>query len=419
MAAPGPASSKITVLGAGIVGIAVALALREEGHAVEVIDRLPPGEACSFGNSGGMPRGHAFPMAQPGIVWKVPGFLLDPLGPLAIRWSHLPALVPWLLRFVAASRERQFIAILDRLAALMRASHEAWSDLIPRAGLAALIREEGALTLYRTLEARERAWPDWLLLEKRGGDPRKLEGSALLEREPAVPRGYGFAVHEPDYRRTVDPYRLTLALAERFAALGGEIRRENVSEIEIAADGALALRTNHRFAPIKRLVIAAGAWSKRLAARFGHRVPLESARGYHVTFLDVPRLPNHALFISDLRLSLTPMANGLRVGGNVEFAGVDSPPDYRRPARQIENVRRLYPELAVERHTKWAGDRPMLPDSLPVIGPSPNNPKVVFAFGHGQYGLALAAGTARLVADLLGGRRPALDLSPFRVDRWR
>ena len=133
----------------------------------------------------------------------------------------------------------------------------------------------------------------------------------------------------------------------------------------------------------------------------------------------MPRLPNHALFISDLRLSLTPMANGLRVGGNVEFAGVDSSPDYRRPARQIENVRRLYPELAVERHTKWAGDRPMLPDSLPVIGPSPNNPRVVFAFGHGQYGLALAAGTARLVADLLGGRRPALDLSPFRVDRWR
>ena len=358
-------------------------------------------------------------MAQPGILWKVPGFLLDPSGPLSIRWSHLWRLTPWLARFLMASRRSRFLETLDLLTVLMRTSHEKWTGLIDKAGAHELIREEGALTLYPTLAAREEAWPNWLLLSARGGAPEKLDGAALLEKEPAVPRRYSYAVYEPDYRRTTDPYRLTLALAKRFVDLGGRIRRETVSEIVVSPDGSLALRTNHAFEPLDKLVIAAGAWSRRLAAKFGHAVPLESARGYHVTFLDVPRLPRHALFFSDLRLSLTPMRTGLRIGGNVEFAGLDTLPDYRRPARQIETVRGIYPDIDVTRHTKWAGDRPMLPDSLPVIGLSPNNANVVFAFGHGQYGLALAAVTADIVADLLGGRVPSIDLTPFRIDRWR
>jgi len=412
-------SRRVTVVGAGIIGITTALKLRESGHEVDVIDRLPPGEACSFGNSGGMPRSHAFPMAQPGILWRVPGFLMDPLGPLSIRWSHLWRLTPWLALFLMASRHSRFVETLDQLTALMRSSYEQWTTLIAQAGLRELIREEGALTLYPTLEARETAWSSWLLISRRGGSPQRIDGTDLFEREPAVPRRYSYAVYEPDYRRTTDPYRLTLALAKRFMNLGGLIRRETVSDIEVSPDGSLAVRTNHAFEQVDKLVIAAGAWSRRFAVKFGHSVPLESARGYHVTFLDVPRLPKHALFFSDLKLSLTPMHNGLRMGGNVEFAGLDTPPDYRRPARQIETVRRIYPDIEVTRHTKWAGDRPVLPDSLPVIGVSPHNANVIFAFGHGQYGLALAAATGGIVADLISGRVPSVDLTPFRVDRWR
>jgi D-amino-acid dehydrogenase len=148
-------------------------------------------------------------------------------------------------------------------------------------------------------------------------------------------------------------------------------------------------------------------------------VPLEAARGYHVTFLDpgITR-PQHVLFVTDMRLSLTPMERGLRVGGNVEFAGLGTPPDFRRPARQIENVRRLFPHMRPEPHTKWSGDRPMMPDSLPVIGRSPIHRNVLYAFGHGQYGLALAAATGRLVAELAAERPPVVDLSPFRIDRF-
>jgi D-amino-acid dehydrogenase len=165
-------------------------------------------------------------------------------------------------------------------------------------------------------------------------------------------------------------------------------------------------------------VLATGAWSKQFTASLGHRVPLESARGYHVTLLDPGFMPRHAIFVSDMRLSLTPMEMGLRVGGNVEFAGLDSPPDFRRPARLIENVRRLYPKARTENHTKWAGERPMMPDSLPVIGRCPRHRNVIYAFGHGQYGLALAAVTGQLVANIAAERQPTLDLTPFRVNRF-
>jgi D-amino-acid dehydrogenase len=408
----------IVVIGAGVVGLAAAIALRRDGHPVTVIDRLPPGEACSFGNSGGMPRGHAFPMATPGIVWRVPGYLADPTGPLAIRWRYLAGLAPFLLRFLRESAPARFAATLDRLTALMQQSHADWTALIAEAGLAALIREDGALTLYRGDAARAAAWPLWQMLIERGARVERIDRDALRALEPAAPAGYDCAVFEPDYRRTVDPYRICLGLADYLQRLGGTLRRETVSEVAPDGDGGLVLRTNRAEEHTDLLVVAAGAWSGRFAAALGDDVPLESARGYHATLLGFERMPNRPLFISDMKLSLNPMASGLRIGGNIEFAGLDAAPDFTRPARQLEIVRRLYPGIPVERHTKWAGDRPMLPDSLPVVGRSPRHPNVVYAFGHGQYGLALAAATGRLVAELIGQRPTALDLEPLRVDRF-
>jgi glycine/D-amino acid oxidase-like deaminating enzyme len=409
---------RAAVIGAGIVGLASAVALRRDGHDVTVIDRLPPGEACSFGNSGGMPRSHAFPMATPGILWKVPGYLADPLGPLALRWRHLPRLTPWLVHFVRAGAPERFARNLDLLTALMRESYEEWDALLSETGLRHLVRDDGALTIYRTAAARDEAWPLWQMLIDRGARIERIDAGQLRQLEPMVPDGYAYAIREPDYRRTIDPYRLSLGLADHFRRIGGAIRRETVSEIDVGAGKAATLRTNFRTDTFDLLVLATGAWSNAFTVSLGHRVPLEAARGYHVTLLDPGFMPRHAIFVSDMRLSLTPMEMGLRVGGNIEFAGLDSPPDFRRPARQLENVRRLYPNVRTESHTKWAGERPMMPDSLPVIGHSPGHRNVIYAFGHGQYGLALAAVTGRLVADLAAERQPRLDLAPFRSDRF-
>jgi D-amino-acid dehydrogenase len=410
---------KVTVIGAGIVGLAAAVSLRRDGHEVTVIDRLPPGEACSFGNSGAMPRHHAVPMSTPGILRKVPGYLLDPLGPLAFRWRHLPALAPWLAAFLRASTPGRFAQILSTLTALMQQSHADWSVLLKDAGMTDRVRDNGALSIYRSEAAREASWPLWQMLIERGARLERLDQDALRAIEPGLPSGYRCAVLEHDYRHATDSHRIPAGLADHFLRLGGTIRRETVSEIEIGPDGPRSLRTNHGEHPLDLLVVAAGAWSGPFAARLGHVVPLEAARGYHVTFLD-PGIttPSHVLFVTNMRLSLTPMERGLRVGGNVEFAGLGTPPDFRRPARQIENVRRLFPHIRAEPHTKWSGDRPMMPDSLPVIGRSPRHRNVIYAFGHGQYGLALAAVTGRLVADVAAGRPTAVDLSPFRIDRF-
>jgi D-amino-acid dehydrogenase len=357
-------------------------------------------------------------MATPGIVWKVPGFLSDPKGPLAVRWRSLPKLAPFLTRFLRESSPARFAAKLDLLTALMRQSHADWTRLIAQAGLGDLIREDGALTLYRSEAARAEAWPLWNMLIDRGAVIERLDGPALRSAEPAAPAGYDVAVFEPDYRRTVDPYRLCLGLAGHLQRLGGAVRRETVSEVLPVGDGTFVVRTNHAEERVDLLVIAAGAWSGRFAAALGDTVPLESARGYHATLLDFAPMPKRPLFIADKKLSLNPMATGLRTGGNIEFAGLEAAPDFSRPARQIEIVRDLYPGAAIERHTKWAGDRPMLPDSLPVIGRATRHENVVYAFGHGQYGLALAAATGRLVAELVGGRPTALDLTSLRVDRF-
>ena len=408
----------IVVIGAGVVELATAIALRRDGHDVEVIDRLPPGEGCSFGNSGGMPRGHAFPMSTPGIIRKVPGYLMDPRGPLVIRWRSLPHLAPFLLRFLRASAPARFAATLDCLTALMRESYASWTALIADARLGDLIREDGALTLYRDAAARANAWPLWQMLIERGARAERLDQTALRELEPGAPPGYDSAVFEPDYRRTIDPYRLCLGLADHLQRLGGILRRETVSEVVPAGDGTLMLRTNHADERANLVVFAAGAWSGRFAAALGDRVPLEAARGYHATLLGFAPMPKRPLFISDKKLSLNPMASGLRIGGNIEFAGLEAPPDFTRPARQLEIVQGLYPGVDIERHTKWAGDRPMLPDSLPVVARSPRHRNIFYAFGHGQYGLALAAATGRLVAELVGGHPTALDLEPLRVDRF-
>lgn len=409
---------KVAVIGAGIVGLSTAIALRHEGHDVVVLDRLPPGEACSFGNSGAMARYQALPMATPGILWKVPGYLSDPLGPLVLRARYFPQLVPWLVRFINSSSESRFPKILDALVSLMRQSYDDWNALIERVGLQGLFRNDGALSLYRTKDARDHSWPLWQMLVQRGARVERVEESKLRELEPAAPRDYHFGVFDPDYRRALDPYQVCAQLAGYFERIGGQIRRENVAELALESNRVTSLRTNKGQHTFDTLVICGGAWSAELTKRLGYNVPLESARGYHVTLRDPGLMPGRVLFISDMRMSLTPMTTGLRLGGSIEFAGLYTPPNFDRPAGQLKKLLRIYPQLRTADHTKWAGDRPLLPDSLPIIGRCPRYTNVVYAFGHGQYGLALAAASARLVAEVVAGRAPSVDLAPFRIDRF-
>jgi D-amino-acid dehydrogenase len=408
----------ITVIGAGIVGIATASYLRRDGHAVTVVDRSPPGEYCSFGNAGILSPGSCVPIAMPGILGQVPGYLLDPLGPLALRWSYLPKAMPWLLRFVAAADRQRVERIADGLRALLSQTFEAYAPLVRNAGVEDLIHRSGYIAVYSDRKAYEADALGWKLRRDRGVVVDELDAAELRRRLPQLQGDFRMGLFLQDHGWCANPERLTKSLAAQFERDGGRILQRNVLGIDVGPDGPRALRTDAGDLPVETLVICAGSHSNEFSAELGDAVPLEAERGYHVTFSD-PRfelpmpvmVPEHKCFV-------TPMEMGLRIAGQSEFAGIDAAPDYRRADRLAALMQRLFPGISRVDATQWMGRRPSMPDSTPVIGRATRFANTYYAFGHGHVGLCGGAPTGRLVADLIAGRAARIDLAPYRPDRF-
>lgn len=408
----------VTVIGAGIVGICCAAYLQREGHAVTVIDSLPPGEACSKGNAGTLAVESVVPNATPGVLWKVPRWLLDPHGPLALRWSYLVRALPWLVRFWRASSPRRVRAVADALAALLAPTFEDYAPLLAVAGLEQMVRRAGMLTVYESESALARDTDEWALMRERGVRCERLGAVDVRRLEPTLAPTYPCAMFAPDVGHVVDPFRLVQGLADRFLRADGVVSRERVTGFDLGPRGPRRLLTDRGRHEVDVVVIAAGAWSRRLATELGSRVPLESERGYHVTLPEPGVMPGRVVASAEGRFVATPMAMGLRLAGTVELAGLEAPPDWRRAEVLVEKGRRLFPGLNVEGASRWMGHRPSLPDTLPVISRSPVYETVFYAFGHGHLGLTMGATTGRLIADLVAGRPTDIDLTPVRVDRF-
>lgn len=408
----------IVVIGAGIVGVCCAAYLQREGHAVTMVDRLGPGEGASKGNAGALSPGSCVPLAMPGMHRKVPRWLLDADGPLVIRPAYLLRALPWLVRFSLAGRASAVPAIADALRALHAPVFDCYAPLTARARAESLIRRSGCLVVYETTEAYEKSASEWELRRARGVRIEAIPGGELRQMEPALSPHFRHGVLLPDHGFTVDPYQLVSALAEQFARDGGRFARATVRDIAAGGHDRLALATDGGTIAADRVVLAAGAWSRPLAAALGASIPLETQRGYHVTLPRpgiAPRLP---VASAEGKYYATPMAGGLRVAGTVEFAGLDAPPNYQRARRLLAQVRRMYPAVETRGFTEWMGHRPCFPDSLPVIGPAPRQRNVVFAFGHGHHGMTSGPVTGRLVADLIAGRRPFINPTPYRPERF-
>lgn len=408
----------VAVIGAGIVGVCCAAYLRRDGHAVTLLDPLGPGEGTSKGNAGALSPGSCVPLAMPGQYKKVPRWLLDPDGPLVIRPRYALRALPWLARFCLAGRATRIPALADALRALHRLVFESYAPLLANARAESLIRRTGCLVVYETDNAFADSRSEWALRRARGVAAEELSGDALRQMEPTLAPRYRHGMFLPEHGYTVDPYRLVRTLAERFARDGGRLERQAVRAIRPQAGGRVALDADGGERIVDRVVLAAGVWSRALAATFGAHLPLETQRGYHVTLPNpgiAPRLPVAA---AEGKFYATPMEGGLRVAGTVEFAGLDAPPDYARARRLLGQVKRLYPDVRTDDFSEWMGHRPCLPDSLPAIGPWPGAPSVLFAFGHGHNGMTSGPVTGRIVADLIAGRASPIDLAPYRPDRF-
>ena len=413
-----PDRGRITIIGAGIVGVCAATYLQDEGFAVEIVDPEPPGTMCSHGNAGGICPGSCVPIAGPGMLKSVPGWLTDPEGPLHVRLAYLPRLLPWLVRFLMAGRPDRAREVSRHMRALHARTLELYAPLVKAAGCEDLISQRGQLFVYEEADGPDKDAFGLSLRRAAGVAVEILDGHEIRQLEPALAPIFRRAVFLPEQGQTKNPGRLVASLAAHVARRGGRITRARVTDIEIGPGGPRALETTQGRLPVERLVVAAGAWSGRFASRLGSKVPLETERGYHAMALGADTGLRIQTVWAERKFVASPMEEGTRFAGTVEFGGLDTPPDMRRADVLLRHGRRMLPRLEVARVRRWMGHRPSLPDSLPVIGVSPRFPNVLFGFGHGHTGLIGGSMTGRLIADLAAGKEPTIDPRPYRIDRF-
>ena len=410
-----------TVIGAGIIGMSAAAFLQRAGHDVTVIDRVPPGEGCSFGNAGGLAFAEITPTIHPKVLLKIPGWLMNPLGPLTIRWSYLPKALPW---FLAAGRN----AMPDRVRAITAARADLalrcvadFETLLREQAAADLIRYQDSLRVYDderqfAAEAGERAAKAAF-----GYEMKRISGDEAREIEPALGKTVVCAAFHGGWYFVTNPERVVKTIAADVIRNGGTIEADDVVQLDVSGNIVTHVRLKGSgLRPVDKLVICAGAWSHQLAAQLGEKVLLEAERGYHMV------LPNSGVSLSRTITyartpgAATPMEMGLRLAGTDEFAGLEAAPNYARSDALWHNFKRVLPGLRDPdaAATRWMGRRPGTPDSLPVIGPSKTTRNVWYGFGHGHMGLTWGPTTGRLIAEAMTGARSNIDLAPFRVDRF-
>ncbi|MFO0995244.1 MAG: FAD-binding oxidoreductase [Alphaproteobacteria bacterium] len=409
--------AKIIVIGAGVVGLGCASYLQRDGHALTIIDRVEPGRSTSYGNAGGIANTFVMPLAMPGLMKKYFKYLIDPEGPVSVRWSYVPQLVPFLWKFFRNCRPERVKHCTEALAAFMPPAYEAWEPLFKDAGLMPLVRHGGGLWLYKDDDALMHDWPFWQGRRDSGLDFIRLNDDELRQSEPHVSRDWKAGIIEPDWHSVANPYDVSAGLAAQLRQRGATFLEEEVLDFEKGPGGVTAVVTNKGRHTADSILICAGAWSHKLAAKLGSAVPLESQRGYHVTLPNAGLETRHLLVVGSAKIAISTLNVGVRIVGASAFPGVDAPADWRQSKMVLAWGKRVLPGLNTEGMTEWFGERPLTPDSLPVMGRSPHFKNVYYAFGHSHMGLTTGGITGRLMAELITHDKPRIDLSPFRIDR--
>lgn len=415
----------VAIIGAGIVGACSAIEALRLGFRVTIIDPAEPGgeQAASYGNGCWLSPMSVIPPAFPGLWKKVPKFLMDPLGPLAIRWSYFPRVFPWLLRYLRAGWTWDAVEQTARaLRPLVVDAPALHLRLAEEAGVGHLIERRGLIYVYPNRAAFEAEAMAWEIRHRVGVRWMELDANDLHQREPDLDRRYTFGIMVEEGGHCTDPGAYTAALVAHAVGQGAELRRAAATGFRVEAGRLKAVTTDAGEVAADAAVIAAGAHSKPLAAAAGDDVPLETERGYHAELSDPEVSPRHGLMPSDGKMSVMRTRNGLRCAGQVEIAGLEAAPNWQRAEILRDHLLRCFPglprSLPAERVKVWMGHRPSMPDGKPCLGLSRASGDIVHAFGHGHTGLVAAARTGRVVADLLTGQVPEIAIGAFDPRRF-
>jgi glycine/D-amino acid oxidase-like deaminating enzyme len=407
------------VIGAGVAGVCTALYLQRAGCSVTIIDPLPAGGGASFGNAGLISADTSVPIALPGMLRKVPGWITDPLGPLSVDPRYFPRALPWLLKWIEAGRMPRVLQISDAMRALHSATFDCWRELLGPTRFYDLVRPVGQVHVWETAAETPAAALERTLRERQGIRSELLGPDDIRQLFPGISRSIVRGMLIPGNGFTVNPQRLVSTVAESLLEAGGSIASEKAMKIIPREGGGYTVMTNTGWRAARHVVVAAGAWSRQLLEPLGVRIPLETERGYHA-MLTAPGVALKLPISNKSRaFGVTPMEHGLRVAGTVEIAGLDAPPNEGRAKILLEHIRGMFPDVDTREHRFWMGYRPSTPDSLPILGEAPGRPGLYLALGHGHFGMTGGPPSGKIVSRLLLGQPLEMDVAPYSVGRFQ
>lgn len=413
---------KVAVIGSGVVGLCAALYLQRAACEVVLIDPGDMRQAASFGNAGQFASTEIIPLAIPGILRKVPRWLLDSRGPLTIRPSYLIASMPWLLRLLGSSGRARVEQIVKARTALCAAGATDYEPLLEMTGSSDLIAQSHCLRVYQS----RAEWPEqsleWVLRRESGQKIKQVDRAGVQALEPEIADRFGFGICFEERHFVRNLASLMTRFKDEFQRRGGDLIVGSAVDFTREAGRVAGVElANGRQLSADYCVVAAGARSHALTRRLGDPVPLESERGYHVMVPGAQSLLRGTLVDAPSGIAMVPMEEGLRITGTVEFAGLNAPPDPRQARRLLDAATQFFPKLQAYHGRAgplWMGHRPSLPDSLPIIDRATHFKNVFYAFGHNHMGLLWAATTGRLISELIGRCDPSIDIAPYRLSRF-
>ncbi len=407
---------KIGIIGAGIQGLSNALFLQKKGFNVTIFDRDEPGSpTASYGNAGHFSPYASVPLNRPDVLTDIPAMLLSSVGPLALKWNYVPKMIPWFVKFILNSTRKKMMHTAKNMHQILDLALPAYDELFDEIDLGDLVEKKGILYIWNEKNLKSRKL-EIDIRNKLGVEQQIVTAKEIHDLEPNIKPIYHGGVYYSYARHARNPKKILLKLFDLFLKKGGRFLKMNVQDINFDLEKPI-LKTETQSFIFDKIVIACGAFSKNLIDDLDEKIPLETERGYHIHFKGCDNLLKRPVIFSNRGFGITPMEQGLRVVGTVEFGGLRNPLSKSRINNLINNAKYMLGDLP-EHEDEWLGFRPSLPDFLPVIGPSKNYKNVFYCFGHHHLGWTLGPISGKIVSGMIANEDTNLDLKPYSSLRF-
>ena len=407
---------KIAVIGAGILGICNALFLQKKGFKVTLFDRDEPGNSASYGNAGHFSPYASIPLNRPDVIKDVPAMLASSRGPLALKWNYVHKMIPWFLRFLLNCSERKMMHTAKNMHQILDLALPAFDELFKEIELNGLVENKGIIYVWNDQNLKSREL-EIKIRKELGVKQQLLSPKDIHDLEPNIKPFYHGGVFYDYARHARNPKKILLKLLDNFLKKDGKFLKLNIKDINFDDDKPVIRSETQRFI-FDKLVISCGVFSKRLTDKLHENIPLDTERGYHVHFKGFDHLISRPVVYANRGFGMTPMEQGLRVVGTVEFGGLDNPLSKSRIKNLIMNAKDMLDGLP-EHEDEWLGFRPTLPDYLPILGPSKNYKNVFYSFGHHHLGWTLGAISGKIISKMIANESTNLNLNAYSSSRFR